>query len=167
MIWKCIYFSSQCRVEHAKRNFISPRVHVLLGSLKSGTMIKKSPYFFFEPIMPNLKPWLWREVPLFELQFSIRLPAITQLKNGRVGSREDVTSSNQEKPVSRKSRKFSGAFRVTFSLCRQTEGVSRHEALLLFKFLFLLQHIKRSALQNKRVGVSEMAFRTWNAFRTF
>ena len=33
-------------------------------------------------------------------EFSIRLPAITQLKNGqvqkKVGSREDVTSSNQD-----------------------------------------------------------------------
>ena len=40
-------------------------------------------------------------------------------------------------PVSRKSRNFSVAFRVTqFSLYLQNEGVSRHETLQLFLFLF-------------------------------
>ena len=41
-------------------------------------------------------------------------------------------------PVSRKSRNFSGAFRVTcFSLYLQNEGASRHETLQLFQ-LFIL-----------------------------
>ena len=55
-------------------------------------------------------------------------------------------------PVSRKSRNFSGVFRVTqFSLYLHNEGVSRHETLQLFLFLFHLQHMKRPALQNKQV----------------
>ena len=57
-------------------------------------------------------------------------------------------------PVSRKSRNFSGVLRLTsFSLYLQNKGVSRHETLQLFKFLFPLQQMKRSASQNKRVGV--------------
>ena len=67
-------------------------------------------------------------------------------------------------PVSRKSRNFSGVFRVTqFSLYLQNEGVSRHETLQLFLFLFPLQHIKRPALQNKQVVVLGMAFRAQKA----
>ena len=33
------------------------------------------------------------------------------------------------------------------------EGVSRHEALQLFQFLFPVQHINGPALQKKQVGV--------------
>ena len=66
-------------------------------------------------------------------------------------------------PVSRKSRNFSGVFRVTqFSLYLQNEGVSRHETLQLFLFLFPLQHMKRPALQNKQVVVLRLAFRARN-----
>ena len=41
----------------------------------------------------------------------------------------------------------------------------RHETLQLL--LFSLQHIKGSALRNKRVGVLQMAFRTRKVFGTF
>ena len=62
-------------------------------------------------------------------------------------------------PVSRRSRNFSGLFRVTqFSLYFQNKGVSRHETLQLFLFLFPLQHMKRPALQNKQVVLLQMAF---------
>ena len=71
-------------------------------------------------------------------------------------------------PVSRKSRNFSGVFRVTqFSLYLQNEGVSRHETLQLFSFLLLLQHIKRPALQNKQVVVLRLAFRARKVVGTF
>ena len=50
--------------------------------------------------MPNFKPWLWREVRLFELRILktiARHYAIQKSSSSkeRVGSREDVTSSNQ------------------------------------------------------------------------
>ena len=71
-------------------------------------------------------------------------------------------------PVSRKSRNFSGEFRVTyFSLYLQNKSVSRHETLQLFEIVFPLQHIKRPALQNKRVAVLEMAFRARKVLGTF
>ena len=71
-------------------------------------------------------------------------------------------------PVSRKSRNFSGVFRVTqFSLYLQNEGVSRHETLQLFLFLFPLQHMKRQALQNKQVIVLRLAFRARKVLGTF
>ena len=57
-------------------------------------------------------------------------------------------------PVSRTSRNFSGVLRETYlSLYLQNRGVSSQETLQLFWFLFPLQHKKRPALQNKRVGV--------------
>ena len=49
----------------------------------------------------------------------------------------------------------------------QNEGVSCHETLQLFSFLFPLQHVKRPALQNKRVGVLRMAFRARKVFGSF
>ena len=63
-------------------------------------------------------------------------------------------------------------FRVFFewhnSLCIfKNKGVSRHETLQLFEFLFPLQRVKRPASQNKRVGVLWMAFRARKAFGTF
>ena len=71
-------------------------------------------------------------------------------------------------PVSRKSRNFSGAFRVTqFSLYLQNEGVSRHETLQLFLFLFPLQHMKRPALQNTQVVLLRLAFRARKVLGTF
>ena len=71
-------------------------------------------------------------------------------------------------PVSRKSRNFSGVFRVTqFSLYLQNEGVSRHETLQLFLFLFPLQLMKRPALQNKQVVVLRLAFRARKVLGTF
>ena len=69
-------------------------------------------------------------------------------------------------PVSRKSRNFSGLFRVTeFSLYLENEGVSRHETLQLF--LFPLQHMKRTALQNKQIVILRMAFRARKVILTF
>ena len=71
-------------------------------------------------------------------------------------------------PVSRKPRNFSGVFRVTqFSLYLQNEGVSRHETLQLFLFLFPLQQVKRSALQNKQVVILRMAYRARKVLGTF
>ena len=49
----------------------------------------------------------------------------------------------------------------------QNEGVSRHETLQLFLFLFPLQHIKRPALQNKRVVILRMGFRARKVIGTF
>ena len=71
-------------------------------------------------------------------------------------------------PVSRKSRNFSGVFRVIqFSLYLQNEGASRHETFPLSLFLFPLQHFKRSALQNKQVMILRMAFRARKVLGTF
>ena len=62
--------------------------------------------------------------------------------------------TGDQRPVSRKSRNLSGAFRVTLiSLHLQNEGV--HYS---FQFLSSLQDLKRPALQSKPVGVLEMAF---------
>ena len=49
----------------------------------------------------------------------------------------------------------------------QKEGVSRHETLQLFLFVFPLQHMKRPALHNKQVGVLRMALRARKVFGTF
>ena len=49
----------------------------------------------------------------------------------------------------------------------QNEGVSRHETLQLFLFLFPLQHMKRPALQNKQVVLLRMAFRARKVLGTF
>ena len=51
--------------------------------------------------MPNFKPWLWREVRLFELRILdtiIRHYSIQKWPSSKesVGSRKDVTSSNQD-----------------------------------------------------------------------
>ena len=40
-----------------------------------------------------------------------------------------------------------------FSFYLQNKGVSRQETVQLFKFLFPIQHMKRHASQNERVGV--------------
>ena len=50
--------------------------------------------------MPNFKPWLWREVRLFELRILKTIARHYSIQKWssskeRVGSREDVTSSNQ------------------------------------------------------------------------
>ena len=47
------------------------------------------------------------------------------------------------------------------------EGVPRHETLQLFSFLSPLQHMKRSALQNKQVVILRMAFRVRKVLGTF
>ena len=70
-------------------------------------------------------------------------------------------------PVYQKSRNFSGSLRVKILLYLHYEGVSRHETLQWFSFLFPLQQMKRAALQNKRVGVLRMAFRVQKGFGTF
>ena len=41
----------------------------------------------------------------------------------------------------------------------QNEGVSGQETLQLFNFPFPSQHMKRSTLQNKRMGILQIAFR--------
>ena len=70
---------------------------------------QKSPYLFFLHIESMNYKYLPCQIlgrdfdeksEFLNYEFSIRLPAITQFKNGgvqkRVGSREDVTSSNQD-----------------------------------------------------------------------
>ena len=70
---------------------------------------QKSPYLFFlhfESMIYNYLPCqilgydFNKKSEFLDFELSIKLPAITQLKNGqvqkRVGSREDVTSSNQD-----------------------------------------------------------------------
>ena len=66
-------------------------------------------------------------------------------------------------PVSRKSRNFSGHFRVSqFPLyLKNGKDLSRQTLQLFFFF------VKRSALQNKRLAVSQMAFRARKVFGTF
>ena len=49
----------------------------------------------------------------------------------------------------------------------QNEGVSRHETLQLFLFLFPLQHMKRPALHNKQVVLYRTAFRARKVLGTF
>ena len=49
----------------------------------------------------------------------------------------------------------------------KTKGISRHETLQLFYYLFPLQQMKRQALQNKRVAVLRVAFRASEVFGTF
>ena len=81
---------------------------------------------------------------------------------------EYLLDISDQGPVSRKSRNFSGVFRVTqFSLYLQNEGVSRQETLQLFLFLFHLQHMKRPALQNKQVVLLRMAFSARKVLGTF
>ena len=84
------------------------------------------------------------------------------------GLRARTRASSGQGPVSRKSRHFSGLFRVTeFNLYLQNEGVSRHETLQLFLFLFPLQHMKRPGLQNTQVVILRMAFRARKVIGTF
>ena len=68
--------------------------------------------------------------------------------------------------VSRKSRNFSGAFRVTIpfvsSIWRPLETRNFSVTLILFP----LQQTRGPALQNKRVGVSRLAFGTRKVFGT-
>ena len=45
--------------------------------------------------------------------------------------------------------------------------MSRNFAVISIQFLLSLQHVKRPALQNKRVGVLEMAFRAGKVFGSF
>lgn len=60
-----------------------------------------------------------------------------------------------QESVSRKSRNFSGPFRVTwFSLHVQNEGTSKHATLQLFQCLFPSRHTRRIALQNKQFEIS-------------
>ena len=68
--------------------------------------------------------------------------------------------NNAQGPVSRKSRNFTGHFRVSqFPLyLKNGEDLSR-QASQLFFFLLSLKHVKKPAFQNKRLAVSQMAFR--------
>ena len=49
----------------------------------------------------------------------------------------------------------------------QRKGVSRQETLQLFQYLFPLEHMKRTALQNNGVAVSRMAFWARKVLETF
>ena len=71
----------------------------------------------------------------------------------------DVNILSERGPGARFSKVPKRLVRISgnmFSLYLQNEGVSRHETIL---FLFPLQHMKRPALQDSRVGVLRMAFR--------
>ena len=71
-------------------------------------------------------------------------------------------------PVSRKSRNFTGHFRVTqFPLyLKNGEDLSRQTSQSFF-FYLPWKHVKRSAFQNKRLAVSQIAFRARKVFGTF
>ena len=88
------------------------------------------------------------------------------LQNERVAALRMVFRVRKFFGTFEKSRNFSGVFRVTLSLYLQNERVLRHETLPLFLFLFPLQHVKRSALQNKQVVILRMAFRARKVFGT-
>ena len=90
------------------------------------------------------------------------------IARNKAGKFSRLSRNRHQGPVSRKPRNFSGVFRVTqFSLYLQNEGVSRHETLQLFLFLFPLQQVKRSALQNKQVVILRMAYRARKVLGTF
>ena len=89
------------------------------------------------------------------------------LQNERVAALRMVFRARKVFGTFEKSRNFSGVFRVTLSLYLQNERVLRHETLPLFSFLFPLQHVKRSALQNKQVVILRMAFRARKVLGTF
>ena len=68
--------------------------------------------------------------------------------------------NNAQGPVSRKSRNFTGHFRVSqFPLYLKNGEDLSCQASQLFFFLLSLKHVKRPAFQNKRLAVSQMAFR--------
>ena len=71
-------------------------------------------------------------------------------------------------PVSQKSRNFTGYLRVSqFGLyLKNGEDLSRQTSQSFF-FLSLWKYVKRSAFQNKRLTVSQMAFRARKVFGTF
>ena len=99
---------------HVVSNTVSETRNVISQEDCIGKTLKwyydqKSPYLFFlhfESMIYNYLPCQilghdFNEKSKFlDFELSIKLPAITQFKNGRVqkrvGSREDVTSSNQE-----------------------------------------------------------------------
>ena len=71
-------------------------------------------------------------------------------------------------PVSRKSRNFTGHFRMSqFPLYLKNREDLRRQTSQLFFFLLSWKLNKRSAFQNKRLAVSQMAFRARKVFGTF
>ena len=79
---------------------------------------------------------------------------------------DNRTLIKSQGPVSRNCQNFSGSFWVTLSsLYLQNKGVSKPATLQLFQFLFPLQHIKRQALQNKRVAIGFRARKVLGTFK--
>ena len=94
-------------------------------------------------------------------------PRLWQIMATNWRPRESHTSRDLG-PVSRKSRDFTGHFRVSqfpFYL-KNGEDLSRQTSQLVC-FLLPWKHVKRSAFQNKRLAVSQMAFRAQKVFGTF
>ena len=91
-----------------------------------------------------------------------------------IGPKIEVSSSTNDRwngnlgPVSRKSRNFTGHLRVSqfpFYL-KNGEDLSRQTSQSVC-FLLAWKHVKRSAFQNKRLAVLQMAFRARKGFGTF
>ena len=72
------------------------------------------------------------------------------------------------RPVSRKSLNFTGHFRVSqFPLYLKNGEDLSHQTSQSVCFLLPWKNVKTSAFQNKRLTVSQMAFRAWKVFGTF
>ena len=77
------------------------------------------------------------------------------------------TTPRNQRPVSRKSRNFTGHFRVSqFPLYLKNGEDLSHQTSQSFFFLLPLKHVKRLTFQNERLAVSQMAFRARKVFGT-
>ena len=166
MVWKYVYFSSQYRIELAKRNFISPRVHVLLGGWKwyyDQKVTLPLLFTFYKNLScQNFKPWLWREVRLFELRIldtiarhysMIKWPSSKE----RVGSKEAVTSSNQEGSFLESPETFRAHFEWHDSLSIFKPKASRGTKLYSYFNFYSFYNISKDQLY--RISGSE--FQKW------
>ena len=88
---------------------------------------------------------------------------------GRAGyTSEQIIAVRGLGPVSRKSRNFTGHFRVSqFPLYLKNGKDLSHQTSQSFFFLLPLKHVKRLTFQNERLAVSQMAFRARKVFGTF
>ena len=79
-----------------------------------------------------------------------------------------LSSTLEQWPVSRKSRNFTGHFRVSqFPLYLKNGKDLSHQTSQSFFFLLPLKHVERLTFQNERLAVSQMAFRARKVFGTF
>ena len=79
-----------------------------------------------------------------------------------------LSRNRPQGPVSRKSRNFTGHFRVSqLPLYLENGEDLSSQTSQSFFFLLLRKHVERPAFKNKRLAVSQMAFRARNIFGTF